>query len=144
MSVAAPAPVVPNILVEDVEALRAFYLEKLGFEHRMGVVGRDGRLDLCIVMRGGALIMLSRPEQPSAAATIRPAPRPIELYIAVPDVDAYHEEVRRRVEVRAPLRTQWWGDRNFGVDDPCGYRLWFYQTLRAFSSVTPPAGVTVV
>jgi hypothetical protein len=33
------------------------------------------------------------------------------------------------------------------VDDPYGYRLWFFQTVRAFSEVVAeglPPGVTVV
>lgn len=51
------------------------------------------------------------------------------------------------MKVSEPLETQWWGDRNFGVDAPYGYRLWFFQTVRAFEEVLSqglPAGVTVV
>jgi uncharacterized glyoxalase superfamily protein PhnB len=144
MSSAAKA-VVPNILVDDVEKIRGFYLEKLGFEHMMGIVGKDGKLDFCLVTREGAQLMLSRPqERTEGSAEKHPTRRPLEIYIEVGDVDAYHEQVRAQVKVSEPLRTQWWGDRNFGVDDPYGYRLWFYKTVRAFDSVEPPAGVTVV
>jgi hypothetical protein len=47
------------------------------------------------------------------------------------------------------LATQWWGDRNFSVADPYGYKIWFYenvadwQTLVASGKIPPP-GVTLV
>ena len=148
MSSRPAAQVTPNILVDDVEKMRGFYLEKLGFEHMMGIVGKDGRLDFCIVTRAGAMVMLSRPlERTEGAAEKQATRRALELYIEVRDVDAYHDEVRGKVKVSEPLKTQWWGDRNFGVDDPYGYRLWFFQTVRAFSEVVAeglPPGVTVV
>ena len=104
-SQARASQVTPNVVVDDVEKLRGFYIDKLGFGHMMGIVGKD---------------------------------------IEVADVDAYHDQVRGRVQVKEPLKTQWWGDRNFGVDDPYGYRLWFYKTVQAFADVKIPAGVTVV
>ncbi len=40
----AQAVVVPNFWVDAVEPLRDFYLEKLGFSHMMGIVGKDGNV----------------------------------------------------------------------------------------------------
>ena len=55
------APVVPSFWVDSVETLRSFYLEKLGFGHMMGIVGKDGQLDFCIVFRDDAMVMIGRP-----------------------------------------------------------------------------------
>jgi uncharacterized glyoxalase superfamily protein PhnB len=138
-----PATVIPSLYVDSVDEVRKFYLEQLGFEHMMGVVGKDGGLDFCIVTRSGAMVMLSRPdERIEGAAQKFPTKRPLELYFSVEDVDRYHDEVKKRgVTVAQPLTTQWWGDRNFGVKDPYGYLLWFYQTV---GEPKPPPGVNMV
>ncbi len=141
-----PGQLVPSFFVDSVETERAFYIEKLGFSHRMGMVGRDGRLDFCIVTRGASMIMFSRPqERVEGTAEAYPTARPLELYVRIDDVDAYHADVRSRgVTVEKPLTDQWWGDRNFAVRDPYGYRIWFNQTVLAFEEVRPPEGVTIV
>jgi uncharacterized glyoxalase superfamily protein PhnB len=112
----------------------------------MGTIGKDGKLDFCIVTREGAMIMLGRPQEKRAGTAPMPRDqRALDIYVEVADVDAYHAELRkRRVAVSAELTTQWWGDRNFGVDDPYGYRLWFYTTVLPFDKVSPPDGVKMV
>jgi uncharacterized glyoxalase superfamily protein PhnB len=66
----------------------------------------------------------------------------VEIYIYLKDVDAYHGEVTKKgVKVEDPLTTQWWGDRNFSVRDPYGYRLWFCQTVAEFQ---PQEGMKVI
>jgi uncharacterized glyoxalase superfamily protein PhnB len=137
-----PGQLVPSFFVDSVEAQRAFYIDKLGFTHRMGMVGRDGNLDFCIVTRDASMIMLERIE---GTAARYPTGRPLELYIRMDDVDTYHADLQARgVAIEKPLTDQWWGDRNFAVRDPYGYRLWFNQTVHAFETVQPPAGVTIV
>jgi uncharacterized glyoxalase superfamily protein PhnB len=143
MSAERAAQVVPNLYVDSVETLRTFYLEKLGFQHMMGIVGKDGNLDFAIVTRDGAMIMLARPQAKTEGTGPKyPTGRPLEIYIEVKDVDAFHEAVRSRaVAVKQPLTTQWWGDRNFAVQDPYGYVLWFYQNV---GQPVPPPGVKMV
>jgi uncharacterized glyoxalase superfamily protein PhnB len=141
-----PGQLVPSFFVDSVETQRSFYIDKLGFSHRMGMVGRDGRLDFCIVTRGASMIMFARPqERTEGTAESYPTQRPLELYVRMDDVDSYHADVSSRgVAIEKPLSDQWWGDRNFAVRDPYGYRLWFNQTLRSFDQVQPPEGVTIV
>ena len=141
-----PGQLVPSFFVDSVETERTFYIERLGFAHRMGIVGRDGHLDFCIVTREASMIMFARPqERRDGTAERYPTPRPLELYIRIEDVDAYHADVTRRgAAIEHPLTDQWWGDRNFAVRDPYGYRIWFNQTVLAFEEVRPPAGVTIV
>jgi uncharacterized glyoxalase superfamily protein PhnB len=137
---------VPSFFVDSVEKERAFYVEQLGFGHRMGLVGRDGRLDLCIVTRDAGMIMFARPPEPmDGSAEAYPTARPLELYVRVRDVDAYHAELAGRgVPIEKPLTDQWWGDRNFAVRDPYGYRIWFNQTVRPLERVEPPPGIKLV
>lgn len=139
----APAQVIPSFWVEEVETLREFYLEKLGFGHMMGIVGKDGKFDFGIVRRDGIMVMMGRPQSPGAGiARGQSGARPLDIYFYVKDVDAFHGEVRSRgVSVTEALATQWWGDRTFAVKDPYGYSLWFCQTVGA---PEPPPGVTMV
>lgn len=138
-----PSGVIPSFWVEAVEPLRDFYLEKLGFGHMMGIVGKDGKFDFGIVQRGGAMVMMGRPQSPGAGVTRgQPGTRQLDIYFYVEDVDAYHGDVRSRgVTVTEALATQWWGDRTFAVKDPYGFTLWFCQNVGA---PEPPPGVTMV
>ena len=138
-----PAQVIPNIYVDSIEEVRDFYINQLGFAHMMGVVGKDGRLDFCIVIRDGGMMMFARPTgRIDGTAASHPTARPLSIYVEVADVDRYHDEVKQRgVAVVEPPTTQWWGDRTFSVRDPYGYQLWFYQHI---GEVAPPPGVTVV
>lgn len=135
--------IVPSFWVDAVEPVRQFYLEKLGFEHMMGVVGKDGLLDFCIVVREGAMIMIGRPEDRiDGTADKYPTRRPVEIYVYISDVDRYHDEVKGRgISIVEPLTTQWWGDRTFAVRDPYGYQLWFCMNV---GEPAPPPGVTMI
>ena len=134
--VARACAVMPLRFVESVDAVRAFYLDQLGFESMMGVVGKDGALDFAIVQHDGAMLMLSRPEQDGATRG------PLSIYVEVRDVDAYHGElVARGVDIGQPPTTQWWGDRTFSVNDAAGDTLWFWQTV---AEMNPPAGVKLI
>jgi len=143
MSEAAPPAVVPNIYVDSVETLREFYMDKLDFGHRMGIVGKDGKLDFCIVQREGAMVMMARPqERIEGTAPKYPTKRPLEVYIPIKGVDGYYAQVKARsAPVTQEITTQWWGDRNFAVQDPYGYTLWFYETV---GQMAPPPGVKLV
>lgn len=142
MSKMAPKTVMPMITVDSVDDLRRFYVEKLGFAHQMGVVGKDGQFDFCTVVREGAKVMLMRPEEPVNGSRPSPDKRPVEIYLEVADVDALHDEVKKRgVRMTLPLETQWWGDRTFAVMDPYGYQIWFYKTV---AEPKPPQGIKIV
>ena len=54
----------------------------------------------------------------------------MELYLEVADVEAYHDELKKRkIQPTSPLTDQWWGDRTFTIQDPYGYQIWFYQNF---------------
>lgn len=136
------AQVMPMISIDSVDQARAFYVDKLGFNHMMGMLGKDGQLDFCTVTLNGAKLMLTRPQERTEGTAASSIKRPVEIYLEVEDVNAYHSQVRKQgVEVTGPLTDQWWGDRTFTIMDPFGYQIWFYQTV---GEVKPPAGAKIV
>ena len=136
------AQLMPMISVDSVDQARAFYVDKLGFSHMMGMLGKDGQLDFCTVTLNGAKVMLMRPQERTEGTAPTSAKRPVEIYLEVDDVDSYHNQVRKNdVDVTEPLTDQWWGDRTFKVIDPFGYQVWFYKTV---GEPRPPQGVKLV
>ena len=136
------AQIMPMISVDSVDEAREFYVEKLGFEHMMGMLGKDGRLDFCTVILGGAKIMFMRTQEKMDGAGATSSKRPVEIYIQVTDVNAYHDRLKKnKVKITSPLTDQWWGDRTFTVMDPFGYQIWFYQTV---GEPQPPEGAKIV
>lgn len=136
------AQLMPMITVESVDAVKAFYVEKLGFSHLMGMLGKDGHLDFCTVTFGGAKVMLTRAQGKIEGTGPSSSKRPVELYLEVGDVDDYHAQVKKKgVKITDPLTNQWWGDRTFKVMDPIGYEIWFYQTV---GEIKPPKGAKIV
>jgi uncharacterized glyoxalase superfamily protein PhnB len=69
------------------------------------------------------------------------AKRPVELYLEVDDVEAYHDQVKQKIKPTTPLTDQWWGDRTFTIVDPYGYQIWFYQNV---AEAKLPQGAKVV
>jgi PhnB protein len=108
----------------------------------MGMLGKDGQLDFCTVSLGGARIMLMRPAASITGTNRTTEKRPVELYLEVADVEAYHDQLKtRKIQPTSPLTDQWWGDRTFTIQDPYGYQVWFYQNV---AEPQLPAGAKVV
>jgi PhnB protein len=135
----AVGQVMPIIRVESVDAVRDFYVDKLGFQHVMGMVGKDGQLDFVTVVLGNARVMFSRTPGDGPR---QPGKQPVEIYLEVDDVDAYHTRVKKNgVKISDALTMQWWGDRTFKVQDPNGYEIWFYTNV---AEPKPPQGAKLV
>ena len=142
MSTVVSGQVMPMIAVESVDADRDYYVDKLGFTHVMGMVGKDGQLDFVTVVLGGARLMFSRAAGVDGASPARAGKQPVEIYLQVDDVDRYHDQVKKKgVKVSDPLTLQWWGDRTFKVLDPNGYEVWFYTNV---AEAKPPQGAKLV
>ncbi len=55
----------------------------------------------------------------------------VVTYVMVPDVDKYHAKlVAKGVKGLAQPKSQFYGIRDFGVQDPEGYRLLFYSPIK--------------
>jgi PhnB protein len=100
------------------------------------------RGDFCTVALGGAKVMLVRPQKRMEGTSVTSSKRPVEIYLEVSDVDAYHDQLQKKaIKVISPLTDQWWGDRTFTVMDPFGYQIWFYQTV---GEPKPPKGAKII
>ncbi len=54
----------------------------------------------------------------------------VALSIEMDDVDAWHNELQKRnVSITRKLEDAPWGHRSFGIDDPDGFRIWYYQDM---------------
>lgn len=54
----------------------------------------------------------------------------VVTYVMVPDVDAFHAKlVKKGVKNLAAPKSQFYGIRDFGVEDPDGYRMLFYTPI---------------
>src|SRR5688500_240981 len=103
------AQLMPMISVASVDQAREFYVEKLGFDHQMGMLGKDGQLDFCTVTLGGAKVMFMRPQERMEGIDATSSKRAVEIYLQVDDVNAYHDRLKKqKVKISDPLTDQWW------------------------------------
>lgn len=132
---AHPAQLMPIVSVPSVDAARDFYVDRLGFDHLMAVVGSDGALEFCTVLREGARIMFNRGTESSTAAPST------AFYLETTNIDAYHRQLLDSGLNPSPLEDMWWGDRVTIIEDLNGYKLWFYQQV---GDPIPPEGMKIV
>src|SRR5260370_42616731 len=85
MTKPASKQVMPIIAVESVDEIRNFYVDTLGFDHVMGVVGKDGEFDFCTVVKDGARIMFARAPGKAPGSKAAAAKQPVEIYLEVAD-----------------------------------------------------------
>lgn len=101
----------------------------------MAVVGNDGLLEFCTVLREGGRLMFNRAtsEMSGMPAT--------QFYFEVSDVETYRNQLVSSGLTPSPLENMWWGDRVTIVEDNNGLKLWFYQQV---GDVKPPEGMKIV
>jgi uncharacterized glyoxalase superfamily protein PhnB len=114
----------PNLVVASVERSLAFYVETLGFSRGM-TVPDESPFVFASVTSGPVEIFFN-----DAAAAIKEYPafagRPIgatgTLFIEMDGgVDALHDRLKPAVKIVMPLVTQFYGMREFAIEDPDGY-----------------------
>ena len=127
----------PNLLVASVERSLAFYIDVLGFERGM-TVPEQLPFVFASVTSGPVEIFFN-----DAATAIKEYPgfggKPLgatgTMFIEVDgsgspgEIDALHNRIKDRVTITMPLVTQFYGMREFGVQDPDGYVITFAQRV---------------
>jgi lactoylglutathione lyase len=119
----------PNLLVANVERSLAFYVGTLGFERGMTVP--DASPFVFAAVTGGPVELFFN----DRATAVKEYPafdgKPIgatgTLYIEVDGVDALHDRVKPAVRIVMPIVTQFYGMREFAIEDPDGYVLTFAE-----------------
>jgi len=104
MSKTASKQVMPIIAVESVDEIRSFYIDTLGFDHVMGVVGKDGEFDFCTVVKDGARIMFARAPGRPRVAKREPRSSPSRSTLRSPMSSPTTIRSRRRSPRRSPTR----------------------------------------
>ena len=125
--------VTPNLLVRDIERSTTFYRDVLGFTVKQTVPDAPPFVFVWLE-RDGVPVFLNDQKAiehdfPDAAA--RPAGGTATLFFVISGVDALHDVVSKRAPIIMPLKTQFYGMREFAVEDPDGHILTFAERVDA-------------
>ena len=123
--------VTPNLIVDDVAASTRFYTEVLGFTVKQTVPDTSPYVFVWLERDTVPVFLNARPavakDYPGAAD--RPAGGTATLFFIISDVDGLHAAVAPRATVIMPLKTQFYGMREFAVTDPDGHILTFAERV---------------
>ena len=125
--------VTPNLLVADIDRSTAFYRDVLGFAIKQTVPDAAPFVFVWLE-RDGVPVFLNDPkavEHDFPGATSRPAGGTATLFFVITGVDALHDAVKGHTNIIMPLKTQFYGMREFAVEDPDGHLLTFAERLDA-------------
>jgi uncharacterized glyoxalase superfamily protein PhnB len=122
--------IVPVLTVKDVEKSLKFYTEKLGFSVDMSLAGPDGLAAFAGVSMGKATLMLNLQEE-----EISERGSGIEFMLYLPEeqsIDSFYADVQAKgLTIIKEIKTEYWGDRVFSIEDPDGYYLTIAKTIEA-------------
>ena len=121
----------PNLVVASVERSLAFYVDTLGFTR--GLTVPDAAPFAFGSVTSGAVEIFFN----DAAAATKEYPafanRPIgatgTMFIEMQGVDALHDRLKGSVKIVMPLVTQFYGLREFAIEDPDGYIITFAERV---------------
>jgi uncharacterized glyoxalase superfamily protein PhnB len=122
---------VPNMIVADVERSHKFYRDLLEFETVQTVPPDKGPFVFVELKRGGVEVFLNARPQEGPLATAQPGGSGITLYIEVQGVDELAKKIEGRgIKLVMPLHTEFYGMREFAINDPDGYMLIFAERVK--------------
>jgi uncharacterized glyoxalase superfamily protein PhnB len=123
--------VTPNLVCRDIAASLAFYRDVLGFTISMSVPDAAPYVFVGLERNGVPVFLndvtAASEDFPSMAAL--PPGGTATLFFIVTDVDALHADVAPKATVVMPLKTQFYGMREFAVTDPDGHVITFAQRV---------------
>ncbi len=133
------ADVTPNLVVADVERSLAFYRDVLGFS-LVTTVPEAAPFAFAWMQRDAVSVFLNsvesvRSEHPEMVA--RPLGGTATLFITLEaertadGVDAMFASIGSRARIVMQPKDQFYGMREFGIEDPDGYVIFFAQRLPA-------------
>ena len=125
------ASVTPNLLVRDIDRSTAFYRDVLGVAVKQTVPDETPFVFVWLERDSIPVFLNDRKaatgDFPDAAT--RPAGGSATLFFVITDVDGYHASVAARANVVMPLKTQFYGMREFAIEDPDGHILTFAERV---------------
>lgn len=123
--------VFPVISVSNYQTSKQFYTEKLGFheDFTMDMADAEGKqhtFGIFSMGKGTALMLGLNPVTGERGAGVDLMLYPDDDF----DIDAYYTQLKSRgVEIRAEIKTEYWGDRVFSLQDPDGYTITFGKVI---------------
>ena len=123
--------VTPNLLVRDVKKSTEFYRDVLGF--MMGETVPDKEPFVFVWMKRDQVsvflndIKAAVDDYPPAASM--PPGGTAAIFFVIDNVDDYHAQVAPKAKVIMPLKTQFYGLREFAVTDPDGHIITFAERV---------------
>ena len=129
--------VTPNLIVADLERSLRFYREVLGFV-TIATVPDDAPYVFAWVQRGNVSVFLNAKagvavDLPALSARTIGGTNTMFMVIEADSVeagiDALFAELDGKVSLVMPLKTQFYGMREFGIEDPDGYVILFAQRV---------------
>jgi len=121
--------ITPVLLVKEIEPLVPFWVDRLGFTRAVEVPD-GGKIAFIIFQKGSVEVMyqtyasVEKDAPPSMGAEARKGPT--YLYMEVDNLDAALAAMKQ-VPVVMPVRTAFYGMKEFAVQDPGGHFITFAQ-----------------
>jgi len=123
--------VTPNLLVRDIDASTAFYRDVLGFTVKQTVPDAAPFVFVWLE-RDGVPVFLNHPaavDKDVPGVSARAAGGTATLFFVITGVDDLHAQVAPNTRVVMSLRTQFYGMREFAIEDPDGHLLTFAERV---------------
>jgi uncharacterized glyoxalase superfamily protein PhnB len=125
--------ITPVLLVKEIEPVLPFWIDRLGFTKTIEVP--DGSKIAFVTLQKGTVEVMyqtyasvEKDAPPQMAADARKGPT--YLYIEVDNFDAVLAAMKD-VKIVLPVRTAFYGMKEFGVQDPAGHFITFAQPVAA-------------
>lgn len=150
------ARILPLLVVDDIAQSMDYYEKTLGFKKTMSMPGEGGELvhgevqitdDITLMFSPGRTqappqdaVGRKLDEKLSKAGAAKGAGVVLYFDLGNQDIDAYYADVKRAgAKVIEEIKDQFWGDRNFTIEDKDGYLLTFSKHVRdvGFSQIQP-------
>jgi uncharacterized glyoxalase superfamily protein PhnB len=126
----------PVLIVEEVERCAKFWVERLGFTQFASVPEGD-RMAFVMLQQGTTEVMyqslssaLKDTAEAAGAAANWVHTHPATIYVEVDDLDGTIAALAG-VKVAMPLRTTFYGAKEYGVWDPGGHFVIFAEMIKA-------------
>ena len=123
--------VTPNLIVRDIARSTAFYRDVLGFEIKQSVPDAEPFVFVWLEHDGVQVFLNDpkavAPDMPEAAQL--PSGGTATMFFVITGVDEYHAAVAPKASVLMPLKTQWYGMREFAIADPDGHIITFAERV---------------
>jgi catechol 2,3-dioxygenase-like lactoylglutathione lyase family enzyme len=125
------ASVTPNLIVRDVATSIAFYRDILGFEVKETVPDQEPFAFVWLTRDGVPVFLndIKAVEHEYAGADGLTRGGTVAMFFVISGVDAYHAMVAPKVNIVMPLKTQFYGMREFAISDPDGHIITFAERV---------------